>query len=74
MTPQMLIQLLSNGGNPNMLINQMAQSNPLMQRALEMTNGKTPAECEAIVRNIARQRGMNDEQFNQFVNQFGFRL
>lgn len=73
MNPQMLMQML-NSGNPAMMINQMAQGNPIMQRALDMTRGKTPAECEAIVRNLARQRGMSDEQLNMFISQFGFRL
>ena len=47
-------------------------SNPLYQRAQEMSQGKTPQELQQIAMNICREKGID---FNQalevFKQQFG---
>lgn len=53
---------------------QLAGQNPLMSRAMQMGQGKSPEQMQNIVRNLAKQKGMNDEQLNQFLSQFGLRL
>jgi hypothetical protein len=53
---------------------QFAGQNPLMSRAMQMGQGKSPEQIQNIVRNLAKQKGMNDEQLNQFLNQFGLKL
>ena len=39
-----------------------------------MGQGKSPEQIQNIVRNLAKQKGMYDEQLNQFLNQFGLKL
>lgn len=56
------------------LMQQFAGQNQLMSRAMQMGQGKSPEQIQNIVRNLAKQKGMNDEQLNQFLNQFGLKL
>lgn len=56
------------------LMQQFAGQNPLMSRAMQMGQGKSPEQIQNIVRNLAKQKGMNYEQLNQFLNQFGLKL
>jgi hypothetical protein len=60
--------------NPLGMLQQLAGNNPLIGRALAMGNGKSADELQVIVRNLAQQRGMNEEQLNQFLSGFGLRL
>jgi hypothetical protein len=52
----------------------MFGNNPLMQRAMMMGQGKNPAELQQIVRNLAQQRGISPEQFNNMMANFGLRI
>nr|DAO57838.1 MAG TPA: hypothetical protein [Bacteriophage sp.] len=45
-----------------------------MGRALQMGQGKSVEELQAIARNLARQRGMNEAQLNNFLSPFGLKL
>lgn len=45
-----------------------------MSRAMKMGQGKSPEQMQTLVRNLAKQKGMNDEQLNQFLNQFGLKI
>lgn len=56
------------------IMQQLAGTNPLMSRAMQMGQGKSPEQMQTLVRNLAKQKGMNDEQLNQFLSQFGLRL
>lgn len=56
------------------VMQQLAGQNPLMSRAMQMGQGKSPEQMQNLVRNLAKQKGMNDEQLNQFLSQFGLRL
>lgn len=52
--------------NTEQLPPQIAQS-PLFKRAQQMADGKTPAECEQIAKNLCQQRGVDfDGAWNQF--------
>lgn len=70
-----MAQMINMMQNPNQMINSLIQSNPAMQRAIEMTKGKTPEEIEQVCRNVCEQKGINyDEAFQQFQrlgSQFG---
>lgn len=74
MNPMQIMAMLQNSGNPMMMLTQLAQQNPMMSRAMQMGQGKSPEQIQNIVRNLAKQKGMNDEQLNQFLNQFGLKL
>lgn len=68
---QQVMQMLASGGNPGMIMQEVAKTNPLMQRAMEMGKGKSPQELAAIARNLASQQGISPEQFNSLLKQFG---
>ena len=70
---QMMGQL-QQSNNPQMLMQNMFGNNPLMQRAMQMAQGKNPAELQQIVRNLAQQRGISPEQFNNMMAHFGLRI
>lgn len=56
------------------MLSNMANSNPLMGRAMQMGEGKSDDELKAIAQNLARQRGMNEKQFSDFLSSFGLNL
>ena len=61
--------------NPMQLMGMLQHSNnPLLARAMQMSRGKSPRELAYIARNLAHQQGMNDQQFAQFLNQFGMKV
>ena len=39
-----------------------------------MAQGKSEDELKATIRNLARQRGMDDAALGQFLSQFGMKL
>ena len=69
-----IMQMVQQAGNPMGIMQQFAGQNPLMSRAMQMGQGKSPEQIQNIVRNLAKQKGMNDEQLNQFLSQFGLKL
>ena len=52
-----LIRLARAGGNPMMLIQQMAGRDPRAQQALKMVQGKTPDQLRQMAENMAKERG-----------------
>lgn len=75
--PMQMMQLigqLQSSANPMALVQNMFGNNPIMQRAMQMGQGKSPEQMQQVVRNLAKQRGMDDQQLNQFLSQFGLRL
>lgn len=74
MNPMQILAMLQNSNNPMMMLSQMAQQNPLMGRAMQMGKGKNEMQLKNTVRNLAKQRGMNDEQLNQLLGNFGLTL
>ena len=75
-SPQQLMQLMAMvqqpNSNPMNIIQQMVgKNNPLINRAMQMGEGKSPQELAVIARNLARSKGMTDEQFSQFLGQYG---
>lgn len=74
MNPMQILAMLQSSGNPMMMLSQMAQQNPMMDRAMQMGKGKDEMQLKNTVRNLAKQRGMNDEQLNQLLGNFGLTL
>lgn len=72
--PMQLLNLLQNNANPMALMNQMFGSNPIYQQVMQMTQGKNPNQIQQIIKNVAHERGMNDQQLNQFISQFGLKF
>lgn len=71
--PMEMMQMLQYSQNPNMLMEKMMAQNPLLSRAMQMAQGKNPQELAMIARNLAKQQGINDQQFAQLLGQFGIK-
>lgn len=69
-----LIQMMQNSNNPMGILEQVSSQNPLMGRAVQMSSGKSVSELQNIVRNLAQQRGMNEQQLNDFLSHYGLKL
>lgn len=74
MNPMQIMAMLQNSGNPMQMLTQMAQQNPMMGRAMQMGKGKNEVQLKETVRNLAKQRGMSDEQLLQMLSNFGLTL
>lgn len=74
MNPMQIMAMLQNSGNPMQMLTQMAQQNPMMGRAMQMGKGKNEVQLKETVRNLAKQRGMSDEQLRQMLSNFGLTL
>lgn len=74
MNPIQVMAMLQNSGNPMQMLTQMAQHNPMMSRAMQMGKGKNEVQLKETVRNLAKQRGMSDEQLQQMLSNFGLTL
>lgn len=74
MNPMQIMAMLQNSGNPMQMLTQMAQQNPMMGRAMQMGKGKNEVQLKETVRNLAKQRGMSDEQLQQMLFNFGLTL
>lgn len=72
--PMQLLNLLQNNANPMELMNQMFGNNPIFQQVMQMTQGKNPMQIQQIIKNVAHEQGMNEQQLNQFINQFGLKF
>lgn len=74
MNPMQIMAMVQNSGNPMQMLTQMAQQNPMMGRAMQMGKGKNEVQLKETVRNLAKQRGMSDEQLQQMLSNFGLTL
>lgn len=72
--PMQILAMLQNNPNPMAMLQQMAGSDPVMQRTMQMIQGKSPEQIQQTIRNIAHTNGMSEQQLQQFVSQFGLRL
>ena len=56
----------------NQIMNQMQNQNPqLFKKVQEMTNGKNEVQLKELASNIAKERGID---LNNFANQFGIKF
>ena len=69
------MQMARNGNPQQMVINmlqQNAQGNPIFANILSLAQNGNTQEIENIVRNMARERGIDfDKEFNSFRQMFG---
>lgn len=65
---QQLFGAVQNGADPQMLVMQLAQNNPLFRNAMSMANGRTPTQIYEMASQMARQRGVD---INQIASSMG---
>lgn len=70
MNPLQMMALIQQSNNPMTLFQQFAEGNPLMGRAMQMGQGRSVDELKVIAKNLARQRGMSDAQYQNFISTF----
>lgn len=61
MNMMQLVSAMRSGGNPYQLIQQMAMSDPKAAQAMQMMQGKSPAELRQMATNMCRERGTTPE-------------
>ena len=71
--PMQMLGMLQHSNNRSMLMESFMAQNPLLSRAMQMAQGKNPQELAMIARNLAKQQGINDQQFAQLLGQFGIK-
>lgn len=59
MNPMQLIQMVRNSQNPMQMLQQMAGQDPVIARAFQMTQGKTPDQVMTVVNNLAKTQGVD---------------
>jgi hypothetical protein len=72
----LLLSLLRNGNNPQaiamQLLQQQAGNNPMLQNLLQLAQQGDSEGIEAVVRNIAKERGIDfDKELNEFQRALG---
>ncbi len=68
--PMQLLGMMRSG-NPAVVMMQAAKQNPVLAQAMQMVNGKTPAEMRELAQNLAHQHGID---INQVAHQLGIKL
>lgn len=66
-----IFQAVQGGADPNQLVMQLAQNNPLFRNAMQMANGRTPEQIYGMAAQMAQQRGVD---LNQLANNLGIPL
>ena len=54
---QGLMQAIQNGQNPEGMLRQMMQQNPMLQNAMQLLNGKRQQQQMTMLENMAKERG-----------------
>lgn len=67
----MMMSAIQSGGNPMVIAQQLAQTNPQVRQAMQMINGKSPAQLKQMAENMARERGVS---LNDVARQLGITL
>lgn len=58
----MISQLARMGRDPRSIVQSMVQQDPRVRQAMQMFQGKSPQEMEAMVRNMCKERGTTPEE------------
>lgn len=67
----MFMQMFGGNFNPMQMMN-MFGNNPMMKQAQQMLQGKNPQQMQEVIKNVAKQKGIDENQLNQMINQFKF--
>lgn len=74
---QQMIQFIKAGNNPEQFVMMMlqngAKNNPVFANILQLAQNKDYQGVENVVKNLAKQRGIDfDKEFNNFRQTLGF--
>lgn len=68
-----LMQMLQSNTPMNQIMGAFG-NNPIMQQVMTMMQGKSPDQLQTLVNNIAKGKGMDNNQLQQIAQMFGIRL
>lgn len=68
---QMMMQMLTSGGSPMQIMQQLAGSNPALAPALKLCQGKNPDQLKQTFYNLCKSKGIDP---NQVASQCGVTL
>ena len=72
MNPMQFFQNILMSRNPQRTLENAVNQNPQLQNTFtQLQNSSNGASYEQIARQLAKQRGMSEEQLMQMYNQFG---
>lgn len=60
-----MMGMLQNSKNPMAVMQKLAGQNPQLKQIMEMTQGKTPQQIQQMAENLAKQKGVNLQEFMQ---------
>lgn len=60
-----MMGMLQNSKNPMAVMKQLAGQNPQLKQVMEITQGKTPQQMQQMAENLAKQKGVNLQEFMQ---------
>lgn len=74
MNPIQMIKMLQGVQNPMQMMQNMMGMNPQFQRAMQMTQGKSPAELQQVCRNMCGEIGVNFDDVTAKMRQMGLNV
>lgn len=60
-----MMGMLQNSKNPMAVMQKLAGQNPQLKQIMEITQGKTPQQMQQMAENLAKQKGVNLQEFMQ---------
>lgn len=58
-----MMGMLQNNKNPMAVMLKLAEQNPQLQQVMGITQGKTPQQMQQMAENLAREKGVNLQEF-----------
>ena len=58
-----MMGMLQNSKNPMAVMQKLAGQNPKLQQVMGMTQGKTPQQMQQMAENLAKEKGVNLQEF-----------
>lgn len=74
MNPIQLIKMIQGAQNPIQVMQNMMSMNPQFQRAMQIAQGKSPAELQQVCRNMCGQIGVNFDDMTAQMRQMGLNV
>ena len=72
--PMQMFQSFMTSQNLMLMMQQMLGGNPMFQQAMQMAQGKNPQQLQEVVKNIAKQKNIDEAQVRQMASQFGLKM
>ena len=66
------LSMLKNSRNPQAMLQTMAMQNPLLSQTMNLVNQNYGGDAKAAFYAKAREKGMDDKQINDFIDQLKF--